>query len=938
MVSTPVAARKDDRGSKDPTAEPGAAPSAAVTGDGSASAGATASALGTDEPSTSTPQPTGASSNGTLPTETMTPAQTAAVLSYFKRRGFKKGEDTLKAEIDALATGVTPVQARSNVGSRFGSPAVSLFDLAVKSAPREPNASASTNGTSSGNAIGSLEQAAVDALLLDPTDRARGFSKLRNWCDGSLEIYQPELQPILLPLFVHCYLDLIEMGYLPAAAAFYTANSSTFLPHFTALFADIRSLTLPSHVTSDAMAQRFRTERYVIKMSTTVFSLLLGWLTDGGGPAGGAGAGEGVGDDGKGDQDKRAREAMLKIINERLRVQIIDVKPQQLTLTFLEEGTGLTGAGPSYSSTGARSRKYPALQSAVVSERDAVLDFNAAAAGPQLKLGASIPLPEKLQVEVEREVRDLEKQEGGGGGDEKGQGKEAETALASTAPNQKDLLQPTYADMPPQAPVYRVVDIEREVARVRDARKALRFNLSLNATTGDALTANISGPSFMSGVRDPSFNALGEEGARAARVAALPSICSYTYHDADDGLTCSQFSKDLSLMAAGFEESYVQVWSLKGESLRGVKNDFTLSEIRDRKTLNRHREQTTQSTRKLIGHSGPVYSVSFDPIGGSAAPPRHLLSASADATCRLWSLDTFTALVSYRGHQQPIWQVEWSPLGIYFATASADKTARLWSTERINPLRLYAGHLSDVDCLNFHPNSLYLATGSSDKTCRLWDVQRGACVRLFVGHQSAVSCVKVSPDGRYLASAGAGNAPSVAAIGDDCSISIWDLGSGRRIKKMWGHSAPVLAMDFSADGSMLVSSSADCQVRCWDVRGPGGSRKPSAFGASGTGTASVTDGAVTSAGGPTASVGPQDAVALAGSVNGHSDGSMPLSASKAKTPLSSSTGSLLSAEAAEQRSSADCISTLYTKQTPLLDVHFTPRNLCLTAGAFDASV
>lgn len=611
---------------------------------------------------------------------------------------------------------------------------------------------------------------------------------------------------------------------------------------------------------------------------------------------GGAGEGEGVRGEGTNDQDRRGREAMLKILNDRCRIQILNVKAHELTSAMLEEGTGLTGAGPTHSSRVTKSRQYPALDSIVVSERDVVRDYNIAAAGPKLKLGSKIPLSEKLQAEVDKEAKLEEAKEGG------------ISPAPQTVAGQNKLLQPEYGDLPPQAPIYRTIDIEREVARLRDARKALRLDLSLNSSTTDSL----SGPSFLTGVRDATMNGLDAEGAKAARVAGLPSVCAYTYHDAIDGLTSSTFSGDLTLMAAGFEESYVQLWSLKGESLRGFKNDFTLSEVRDKQSLEKHREKTTLSTRKLIGHSGPVYDVAFDPSGGSFASPKHLLSASGDGTTRLWSMDTFTALVSYRGHQQPIWSVEWSPLGIYFATASADATARLWSTERINPLRMYAGHLSDVDCLNFHPNSLYLATGSSDKTCRLWDVQRGACVRLFVGHQSSVGCVKISPDGRYLASAGAGNAPfqSVAA-GDDHAISLWDLGSGRRIKKMWGHRGAVLSMDFSNDGGLLVSSGADCQVNCWDVRGAGGPRKTSA--------------AIKNI----ETVSPD----LSNQANGTSEGTLPLSSSKSKA----SKGSPPTLDVS-QSSSVDCISTFYTKKTPMLDVHFTPRNLCVVAGAYDASI
>jgi WD40 repeat protein len=118
-------------------------------------------------------------------------------------------------------------------------------------------------------------------------------------------------------------------------------------------------------------------------------------------------------------------------------------------------------------------------------------------------------------------------------------------------------------------------------------------------------------------------------------------------------------------------------------------------------SLRKIREKGGTTTRKLIGHSGPVYSVDFDPVGGSAAPPRYLLSASADATTRLWSLDTMTNIVAYRGHQNPVWDVKWSPMGIYFATGSRDRTARLWSTDRTSCLRIFAGHLSDVDVSDF---------------------------------------------------------------------------------------------------------------------------------------------------------------------------------------------------------------------------------------------
>lgn len=936
---------------------------------------------------------------------------TAAVLAYLQKRGFDRVEAAFKAELDALASGATPEKAAAAAADTLGrSPTVGLEDLAAKNAPRttndkdgdkdkDSNANAAAAAAAAADADltiaedGGVSAAAAQALLLDPTDRARGFAMLKQWCQGSLDIYQPELLPILLPLFVHSFLDLVLLGHGPAASALYSAHAASFLPTHTALLSQIRSLALPSHIQTDALAQRFRSERYVVKMSNTVFSLLLGWLTDGGGPVSGSVGGLEEAEA----PARRGREAMLKIINERCRIQVLAAQPYQIDAAVLEEGTGLTGAGPTYSSLSAsaagRSRIHSALSKNAISHGDALAEFNAKAAGPQLKLHPSVPLNERLENEVQKELTEVERREKEtvatvqadeakskdaeaagtsgagaaashagaeagaveqqqqqqdgdttmqdasateGGGDDQDSSSRARTASVrpSEAPSSAaapatevkpagatgpdfsaGLLAAGIDDLPPQAPTFRTVDVKREVQRIRDARKRIRLDPSLAASGATT---------FTSGVRDAAGNALGEAGANAARVAALPSVCAYTFHDADDGITCSTFSSDITMMAAGFEESFVQIWSLKGEKLRAVRGNPNLSSIRDSKSLARQREAEAYSTRRLIGHSGPVYGVDFDPVGGSASAPRHLLSCSADATARLWSLDTYSALVAYRGHQHPVWDVKWSPLGTYFATASADKTARLWSTERVNPLRMYAGHLSDVDCLTFHPNSLYLATGSSDRSCRLWDVQRGACVRLFVGHQSAISCVRISPDGRYLASAAAGNGTAAQFAGvdgidptsqgahmNDTSISLWDLASGRRIKKMWGHSERVYSMDFSADGSLLVTGSQDCSVRCWDVRAVGGARQTP----------------------PKGSLEAQQASAAAAAMA--TSALAPPSADQLKN------GSLASAAVAASQmgadlanASADCVATFHTKKTPVLDVHFTPRNLCLVAGVY----
>ncbi|WOL13509.1 transcription initiation factor TFIID subunit 5 isoform X1 [Canna indica] len=278
--------------------------------------------------------------------------------------------------------------------------------------------------------------------------------------------------------------------------------------------------------------------------------------------------------------------------------------------------------------------------------------------------------------------------------------------------------------------------------------------------------------------------------------SALPSICFYTFINAHNGLNCSAISQDGSLVAGGFSDSSLKVWDMSkiGQSAKPGENESTMSE---------HllgTEESKGSYTVFHGHSGPIYSTTFSPLGD------FLLSSSSDSTIRLWSTKLNANLVCYKGHNYPVWDVQFSPVGHYFASSSHDRTARIWSMDRVQPLRIMAGHLSDVDCVQWHANCNYIATGSSDKTVRLWDVQSGECVRIFIGHRSTVLSLAMSPDGRFMASGD-----------EDGTIMLWDLSTSRCISPLMGHNSCVWTLAFSREGSLLASGSADCTVRLWDI-------------------------------------------------------------------------------------------------------------------------
>ncbi len=186
---------------------------------------------------------------------------------------------------------------------------------------------------------------------------------------------------------------------------------------------------------------------------------------------------------------------------------------------------------------------------------------------------------------------------------------------------------------------------------------------------------------------------------KRARLSAekLPSICFYTILNSYNMVNCCDITDDSTWLALGLNDSTVRVCTLSEKNKLKLLKPLQELEILDKESddiMNLIFDETSNADhRTLIGHSGPVYGVSFSP------DKYYLLSGSEDGTIRLWCLFTYSCLVSYKGHNGPIWDVKFGPYGHYFASCGMDKTARLWSTDQYQSLKLYAEHFSDVEVI-----------------------------------------------------------------------------------------------------------------------------------------------------------------------------------------------------------------------------------------------
>jgi len=119
------------------------------------------------------------------------------------------------------------------------------------------------------------------------------------------------------------------------------------------------------------------------------------------------------------------------------------------------------------------------------------------------------------------------------------------------------------------------------------------------------------------------------------------------------------------------------------------------------------------------------------------------------------------------------------------------------------------GHSGRVDAVACSPDGRQLLT-ASEGTARLWEVASGREIRKFEGHSkkiSAVQSVAFSPDGRRVLLGG----------GD---AWLWDAATGKLIQRFEGHKGRffgIQSVAFSPDGRRVLTGSGDKTARLWDA-------------------------------------------------------------------------------------------------------------------------
>jgi transcription initiation factor TFIID subunit 5 len=175
--------------------------------------------------------------------------------------------------------------------------------------------------------------------------------------------------------------------------------------------------------------------------------------------------------------------------------------------------------------------------------------------------------------------------------------------------------------------------------------------------------------------------------------------------DEADNIDAMDINSDGTVCAVTFSDSRTLVWSLSGSQT--VAEEKTFANLYH--TL--FPSSTDGPTRCVLPTSRGTSVLRLAPD----APV--LLTGSTRGELCLWSIETGCKLVTYIGHstRTPVWSIDWSPAGYYFATGSGDSTARVWRTDVPFPIRNFNVNGSQhVQVVKWHPSCQLLALGASN--------------------------------------------------------------------------------------------------------------------------------------------------------------------------------------------------------------------------------
>ncbi|MCA9117177.1 MAG: WD40 repeat domain-containing protein, partial [Planctomycetaceae bacterium] len=196
----------------------------------------------------------------------------------------------------------------------------------------------------------------------------------------------------------------------------------------------------------------------------------------------------------------------------------------------------------------------------------------------------------------------------------------------------------------------------------------------------------------------------------------------------------------------------------------------------------------------LSGHDAAITSLAF------SRDQQKLVATADDGSAIVWDLRQNEPVQRFSLHTGRIAGAGFASDSRTLVSAGSD---RLVQFDQVSVQMAHRADAVSVNAIAFNSNGSQHVTGGSDGAVKLWNTSNGTPAREYAGLTAAVRAVSISPNNQQISAA------------DEKSLHLWNMNNTQpqfRIET----TSPVTQLEYSFDGSRLLTAAADHVLRNYD--------------------------------------------------------------------------------------------------------------------------